>query len=151
MHARPVRLSLTAVTLLAAGIGVQPGRERGISHLLGQRPAQAGSLEAIDRGPHCRCNHANATGDLTDRYTANEPQSKNFARLAHGSSLCWHPAPPLDESKGAGPESASRGACHPGRDHPGMVGDIIPEFAQVGALGATAFLSAIFGIFNGVG
>src|SRR5260370_387133 len=24
-------------------------------------------------------------------------------------------------------ESASRGTCHPGRDHPGMVGDIISE------------------------
>jgi hypothetical protein len=53
MNARPVRLDLPAVTLLAAAIGVQPGLEHGIGHVGGQRPAQAGSLEAIDRPPHC--------------------------------------------------------------------------------------------------
>src|ERR1700686_852006 len=30
-------------------------------------------------------------------------------------------------SQRRGPESASRGTCHPGRHHPGMVGDIISE------------------------
>src|SRR5260370_11720574 len=35
-------------------------------------------------------------------------------------SLLWN-------SQRSGPESASRGTCHPGRDHPGMVGDIISE------------------------
>jgi hypothetical protein len=33
-------------------------------------------------------------------------------------SLLWN-------SQRRGPESASRGTCHPGQDHPGMVGDII--------------------------
>ena len=45
MDACPVRLDLTTVTLLRAGIGKQPGLEHGIGHFLGQRPAQAGSLE----------------------------------------------------------------------------------------------------------
>src|SRR5260370_31988605 len=35
-------------------------------------------------------------------------------------SLLWN-------SQRSGPESASRGTCYPGRDHPGMVGDIISE------------------------
>src|SRR4249920_3031 len=35
-------------------------------------------------------------------------------------SLLWN-------SQRRGPESAGRGTCHPGRDHPGMVGDIISE------------------------
>src|SRR6478672_8717444 len=35
-------------------------------------------------------------------------------------SLLWN-------SQRRGPESASRGTCHPERDHPGMVGDIISE------------------------
>ena len=36
-------------------------------------------------------------------------------------SLLWN-------SQRRGPESTSRGTCHPGRDHPGMVGDIISEW-----------------------
>jgi hypothetical protein len=51
----------------------------------------------------------------------NELQPKNFAHLAHGSSLCWHP-----DGQRSGPESAGRGTC-PGRDHPGIVGDIISD------------------------
>jgi hypothetical protein len=35
-------------------------------------------------------------------------------------SLLWN-------SQRRGPEAVSRGTCHPGRDHPGMVGDIISE------------------------
>jgi hypothetical protein len=52
---------------------------------------------------------------------------KNFAHLAHDRSLCWHPGLSFGTAKGARPESASRGTCHPGRYHPGMVGDIISE------------------------
>jgi hypothetical protein len=99
MDARPVRLDLTTVTLLRAGIGEQLGLEYGIGHFLGQRPAQAGSLEAFDRRPDCRCSHSNSTGDLTDRYATNELQPKNFAHLAHDRSLCWHPVSPLEQPK----------------------------------------------------
>ncbi len=126
MSARPVGLDLPPVTLLRPGIGEQPGFERGIGQLLGQRPAQAGSLEATDRRPHRRRGHSDPTSDLTGRYATNELQPKNFAHLAHGRSLCWHPVPPLDSQR-SGPESASRGTPPPGRGHPGMVGDIISE------------------------
>ena len=99
MDARPVRLDLTTVTLLRAGIGKQLGLEHGIGHFLGQRPGQAGSLEASDRRPNCRCSHSNSTGNLTDRYATNELQPKNFAHLAHDRSLCWHPVSPLEQPK----------------------------------------------------
>ena len=99
MDACPVRLDLTTVTLLRAGIGKQLGLEHGIGHFLGQRPAQAGSLEASDRRPNCRCSHSNSTGNLTDRYATNELQPKNFAHLAHDRSLCWHPVSPLEQPK----------------------------------------------------
>jgi hypothetical protein len=39
MDFRPVRLDPTAVTLLGAGGGEQPGLKCRIGHLLGQRPA----------------------------------------------------------------------------------------------------------------
>jgi hypothetical protein len=113
MDARPVGLDLTPATLLRAGVGKQPRLERSIGQLLGQRPAQAGSLEALDGRPHGRRGHANPAGDLTDRYATNELQPKNFAHLAHGRSLCWHPVPPLDSQR-SGPESASRGTRPPG-------------------------------------
>src|SRR5213593_2446574 len=119
MSARPVGLDLPPVTLLRPGIGEQPGFERGIGQLLGQRPAQAGSLEATDRRPHRRRGHSDPTSDLTGRYATNELQPKNFAHLAHGRSLCWHPVPPLDSQR-SGPESASRGTPPPG--------EVIPEW-----------------------
>src|SRR5205823_1173915 len=119
MDARPIGLDLPTVTLLRAGISEQPGLERRIGHLLGQRPAQAGGVEALDRRPHRRRSHANSTGNLTDRYATNELQPKNFAHLAHGRSLCWHPLPPLDSQR-SGPESASTGTRPPG--------EIIPEW-----------------------
>jgi hypothetical protein len=99
LDARPVGLDLTTVSLLGAGGGKQLGLEREIAQLLGQRPAQAGSLEAPDRLAYRRCGHSNSTGDLTGRYATNKLQPKNFAHLAHGRSLCWHPVPPLDEPK----------------------------------------------------
>jgi hypothetical protein len=73
------------------------------------------------------CSHSNSTGNLTDRYATNELQPKNFARLAHDRSLSAGIRSLLWNSQRRGPESAGRGTCHPGRDHPGMVGDIISE------------------------
>jgi hypothetical protein len=119
MDVRPVGLNLTPMTLLRAGIGEQPRLEHGVGHVLGHRPAQASSLEASDCGADGRCCHPNPTGDLTDRYATNELQPKNFAHLAHGRPLCWHPVPP-SESRRSGPESASRGTRPPG--------EIIPEW-----------------------
>ena len=81
---------------------------------------------------------AEPTGDLVVRQATDKLQSKNFAHLAHGRSLCWHSVPPLD-SQESGPELASRGTRHPGeiipeqwarssrnggRNYPGTVGDI---------------------------
>jgi hypothetical protein len=80
-------------------MGEQLGLERSIGQLLGHRPAQAGSLEAIDGRPHCRCRHANTPGDLTDWYATNELQPQNFAPVAHSRSLCWHPVSPLEQPK----------------------------------------------------
>ena len=53
--------------------------------------------------------------------------------------------PLLWNSQRRGSESASRGTCHPGRDHPGMVGDIISErWAELPRNGwAASFLVAI--------
>src|SRR6478672_5465486 len=99
MDGRPVRFDLTAVTLLGAGFGVQLGFECRIGHVLGQGPAQARNLEAVDRFSDCRRGYANSTSDLTGRYATNKLQSKHFAHLAHGRSLCWHPIPPLKPSK----------------------------------------------------
>src|SRR6185437_2181896 len=99
MDARPVGLDVTAVTLLGAGPGEQLGLERGIGHLLGQRPVQASSLEALDRCPNRRRRHANPTSDLTSGYATNKLQPQNFAHLAHRRSLCWHPVPPLDSQR----------------------------------------------------
>jgi hypothetical protein len=99
MDARPIGLDLTTVTLLGPGGGEQLGFERGVSQLLGQRPAQAGSLEAFERRSHRRWCNPNSTSNLTDRHATNELQPKNFAHLAHGGSLCWHPVSPLDEPK----------------------------------------------------
>jgi hypothetical protein len=73
------------------------------------------------------CSHSNSTGNPTDRYATNELQPKNFARVAHDRSLSAGIRSLLWNSQRRGPESAGRGTCHPGRDHPGMVGDIISE------------------------
>jgi hypothetical protein len=133
MDSRPVRLDLTPVTLLRAGIGEQPRLECGVGHVLGHRPAQPGSLEAFDCRADRRRGHSNPTGDLTGRYATNELQPKHFAHVAHGRSLCWHPVPP-SENRRSGPESASRGirprarsSRNGGRHHLGTVGEIIPE------------------------
>src|SRR5436190_11338349 len=120
MDVHPVRLDLTTVTLLRASIGEQPGLKRGIGHPLGQRPTQAGGLEALDRRPDSRCSHSNSTGDLTDRYATNKLQPKHFAHLAHDRSLCWHPVSPLDEPK---ERDLSRSA-----EAPATPGEIIPEW-----------------------
>ena len=83
------------------------------------RPMLRSRTQSLDRRPHRRRSHANSTGNLTDRYATNELQPKNFAHLAHGRSLCWHPLPPLDSQR-SGPESASTGTRPPG--------EIIPEW-----------------------
>jgi hypothetical protein len=133
MDHRPVRLGLPPVALLAAGIGEQPRLERGVSQLLGQRPAEAGSLEASDRGAGCRCRHSNATGNLTGRYATNELQPKHFAHVAHGRSLCWHPVSPskvegADLSRPAeAPDPRAKSSRNGGRHHLGTVGEIISE------------------------
>jgi hypothetical protein len=99
MDARPVRLDLTPVALFRAGFGEQPRLEPGIGQLLGQRPAQAGSLEASDCRADRRRRYSNPTGDLTGRYATNELQPKHFAHVAHGRSLCWHPGPSFEKPK----------------------------------------------------
>jgi hypothetical protein len=48
MDARPVGLNLPPMALPRPGLGEQPRLERDIGHLVGQRPAQPGSLEASD-------------------------------------------------------------------------------------------------------
>jgi hypothetical protein len=65
-----------------------------------------------------------------------------LAHLAHDRSLCWHPGLSFGTAKGARPESASRGTCHPGgiipewwatssriggRHHSGIMGDLLPN------------------------
>jgi hypothetical protein len=62
MDARPVGLDLTPVTALGTSVGQQPGLERGIGHLLGQRPVQHGSLQAPDRRPYRRCGQLQSDG-----------------------------------------------------------------------------------------
>jgi len=62
---------LTTVTVLAAGIGEQPGLEHRIVNPAGQRPAQAGSLEAVNRRPDRRRRISSSAGDLTDWYATN--------------------------------------------------------------------------------
>jgi len=59
-------------------------------------PAAANDSEphAFCGGANRRRSHSNSTGDLTGRYATNELQPKNFAHVAHGRSLCWHPVPP---------------------------------------------------------
>src|SRR5262249_29490517 len=99
MDRRPIGLELPTMTALRAGVGEQPGLEGGIGNLRGQRPPQPGTREAFERCPDCRPAHSNPAGDLTGRYATNELQAQNFAHLAHGRSLCWHPAPPLEQPK----------------------------------------------------
>jgi hypothetical protein len=57
-----------------------------------------------------RGRHATRTGAPLVRDSSNRSvlQPKNFAHLAHGRSLCWHPVL-LWTSQRSGPESASRG------------------------------------------
>jgi hypothetical protein len=133
LDVRPVGLGLPPVAVPRPGLREQPRLERGIGHLVGQWPAQPGGLEASDGRADRRRGHADPTGDLTVRYTANELQPKHFAHMAHGHSLCWHPVPP-SESRRSGPESASRGtgprarsSRNGGRHHLGMAGGIMLE------------------------
>jgi hypothetical protein len=134
MNARPVGLDLTPVALLGAGIGKQPRLERGVGQLLGQRPAQAGSLEASDCRADCRCRYSDAAGDLTGRYATNELQPKHFAHLAHGRSLCWHPVLSFGKPEGAdlsrpaeAPDPRAASSRNSGRHHLGTAGEIISE------------------------
>src|SRR5215472_90279 len=134
MDARPIRLALAPVSLLGAGLGEQPRRERGVGHLVSKRPAQAGSLKASDRRADRRWGYPNPTGDLTGRYATNELQPKHFAHMAHGRSLCWHPVSPWEGQRSA-PDSAGRGtrprarsSRNAGRHHLGTVGEIISEW-----------------------
>ena len=88
MDARPVGLDLPPLALLRAGVGVQPRLQRGIGHIVGQRPAQPGSPEASDCRADRRRGHSNPTGDLAGRCATNELQPKHFAHVAYGRSLC---------------------------------------------------------------
>jgi hypothetical protein len=99
MDARPVGFDLPALALPRPGLGKQPHLKRSIGHLVGQRPAQSGSLEAPDCRADRRRGHSDPTGDLTARYATNELQPKHFAHVAHGRSLCWHPVSPFGRPK----------------------------------------------------
>ena len=93
---RPVGLDLTTVTVLRTGSGEQLGLKRDIrisSSGSGQLSPAAWKRSSVARTVDA--------ANLADRYATatNELQPKNFAYLAHGGSLCWHPVPPLDEPK----------------------------------------------------
>jgi len=82
---------MTPMALLRSGSGEQPRLKHRIGHLHRQRPAQAGRREPLERRSHCCRRYAEPAGDLTGRYATNELQPQNFAHLAHGRPLCWHP------------------------------------------------------------
>jgi len=126
MDACPVRLDLPTVTLLRAGIGKQPGLERGIGHFLGQRPAQAAAWKrwivarTVDAATPIR-RAISRIGTPPTNFNRRTSRTWRMIVLSAGiRSLLWN-------SQRSGPESASRGTRHPGRDHPGMVGGIISE------------------------
>jgi hypothetical protein len=122
MDARPVGFGLPPAALPRPGLGKQTRLERGLGHVLGQRPAQPGDLETSDCRADRRRSHFDPTGDLTARYDANELQPQHFAHVAHGRSLCWHQAPP-SKSRRSGPDSHQQ--RHP---TPGDMGEIISEW-----------------------
>ena len=54
-------------------------------------------------------------------------QSDHIAHMAHRKPLRRHPGPP-SQSRKAGPYASQKRPRHPGRHHPGMVGEIISEW-----------------------
>ena len=90
MHASPVGLEVTPMALLRADDGKQFALELAVGHLGRQWPPQAGGLEALQRVANRRRRDTNATGNLPSGDAAYQPQSKDFAHLAHPRSLRRH-------------------------------------------------------------
>ena len=134
-------LALATCPLSGSMLSAQLGPERAIGHLLGQRPAQAGSPEAFDRRAYRRRRHPKPTGDLTRVGTPptnfNQTTSRTWRMLVLSAGIRSSSA----TARGAGPESASRGTRRPG--------DIIPEWwATSSRNGGRHHLGTVGGIIS---
>jgi hypothetical protein len=79
-------------------------------------------LKPADRQPHRRRGCPHPSRNLADRH-AGRIQSDPIAHMARRKPLRWHPGPP-SQSRKARPYRSQKRPRHPGRHHPGMVGDI---------------------------
>jgi hypothetical protein len=129
MHRRPVRLGLPAVALPCAGTGTrageQPGLQLSVGDVVGQRPGQPRRLEPADRRPHRRRCRSHPPRNLAGRQPADfnliTSRTWRIANLSVGIQV------PLRKSRKAGPYRSQKRPRHPGRHHPGMVGEIKSE------------------------
>ncbi|MGY3695420.1 hypothetical protein ACVIGA_005500 [Bradyrhizobium sp. USDA 3240] len=129
MHRRPVRLGLPPMAppgaRTSSGAGEQPGLQHRVGDVAWQRPGQPRRLEPADRQPHRRRGRADPPRNLAGRHPG-RLQSDHIAHTAHRKPLRRHPGPP-SQSRKAGPYRSQKRPRHPGRHHPGMVGDIKSE------------------------
>jgi hypothetical protein len=126
---RPVRLSEAPLASPGARTGSrageQPSLQLSVGDVVGQRPSQPRRFEPADRQPHSRRGRSHPPRDLTGRHPG-RLQSDHIAHMAHRKPLRRHPGPP-SQSRKAGPYRSQKRPRHPGRHHPGMVGEIISE------------------------
>ena len=109
--------------------GKQPRLQRSVGHA---RRATASSAPpprtAADRQPHRRWGRPHPPGNLAARTSRPTSTEAHRAHGASRSSLLGIRSPPSQKPKGADRKRASRAPRHPGRHHPGMVGEIISEW-----------------------
>ena len=122
--------ALAAMAPPGAGTGSRAGEQPGLQHrvgdVVGQRPGQPRRLEPADRQPHRRGRRPHPPRNLAGRHPG-RLQSDHIAHMAHRKPLRRHPGPP-SQSRKAGPYRSQKRPRHPGRHHPGMVGEIISEW-----------------------
>src|SRR5499427_5194208 len=131
MDLAKVRLSVAAVSLLAAGRAVELFLQRLVADVVAQRPTQPRRSEALHHRSHCRWRDPQPPGNLPASDVPGKCQTKNLAHLAHRHPLGWHPPPPSDSPKGSDPTALPAAADSPscgGRHHFGTVGGIISEW-----------------------
>ena len=128
MHQSPVRLGLPAMAPRAAGPAPALANSRASSSA---SVMSSGNGQASPVASNRRIVSRTVEGAVPTRREISRAfgrlQSDHIALIAHRKPLRRHPGSP-SQSRKAGPYRSQKRPRHPGRHHPGMVGEIISEW-----------------------